>query len=243
MALPKSPVWLITQCSGHLGAALVRRVLDKRHKAIVTDPDVSRMFPLLELPRRHAIALNLDTTQALQINNVVNVARREFGRIDALVINALPLTGDDDDVDGVSNVRACFEANVLGAWSLAQAVIAIMRRQGSGHIFITSSLVDVQRTSRSTCQSMTKHALEGWSIRLAIELEPVGISVTYVETEPFPDISSASRAANFVATMAGKRRAPRHIVLGQAAFDAVLEEMSARLLEIATHRGLSASAS
>jgi NAD(P)-dependent dehydrogenase (short-subunit alcohol dehydrogenase family) len=245
MALPKSPVWLITQCSGHLGAALVRRVLDKRHKAIVTDPDVSRMFPSLELPRRDAIALNLDTTQALQINNVVNVACREFGGIDALVINALPLTGDDDDDDddGVSNVRACFEANVLGAWSLAQAVIAIMRRQGSGHIFITSSLVDVQRTSRSTSQSMTKHALEGWSTRLATELEPVGISVTYVETEPFPDISSASRAADFIATMAGKRRAPRHIVLGQAAFDAVLEEMSARLLEIATHRGLSASAS
>lgn len=243
MAFPKSPVWLITQCSGHLGAALVRHVLDKRHKAIVTDPDVSRTFPSLELPRRDAVALNLDTTKALQITNVVNVAWREFGRIDALVINASPLCGDDDDADGVSNVRAYFEANILGAWSLAQEVIAIMRGQGSGHIFITSSVVDVRRTSRSTSQSMTKHALEGWSTKLAARLEPLGISVTFVETEPFSDISSASRAAESVAAMAGKRRAPRHVVLGQAAFDTVLEEMSARLLEIATHRKLSASAS
>jgi NAD(P)-dependent dehydrogenase (short-subunit alcohol dehydrogenase family) len=243
MAFPKSPVWLITQCSGHLGAALVRHVLDKRHKAIVTDPEVSRVFPSLGLPRPGAIALSLDTTEALQITNVVNVACKELGRIDALVINALPLSGDDDDADGVSNVRAYFEAHILGALSLAQEAIVVMRRQGSGHIFITSSLVDVRRTSRSSSQSMTRHALEGWSTRLAVELEPLGISVTYVETEPFPDISSASRAAESVAAMAGKRRAPRHIVLGQAAFDTVLEEMSAKLLEVATHRELSASAS
>jgi short-subunit dehydrogenase len=199
---------------------------------------VAQVFPSIGLPRSGALAVDLDVTASRSISGVVNVSLTEFGRIDVLVINA-PLYSPDSkiyDDHELTTMRAYFEANLVGIVALVCDVVGVMRRQASGHIFLTTPFVAMDTAAHSTRQLMVKHALEGWSNALGTELEPLGISVTFVETQPLTTRDDAERAAKAIQILARKGRTPGHIVLGQTAYDIVLEQMSARLLEVASSR-------
>jgi NAD(P)-dependent dehydrogenase (short-subunit alcohol dehydrogenase family) len=60
-----------------------------------------------------------------------------------------------------------------------------MRKQRSGHIIQISSIIGLQGSVTISSYAASKHALEGWSESLRLEVKPLGIQVVLVEPGAF----------------------------------------------------------
>jgi len=127
----------------------------------------------------------LDVTQFETIPDFVEGAVRDYGRIDVLVNNAgFAVAGFVEDVK-LDELRLQFETNFFGAVAMTKAVLPVMRRQQSGHIIQISSIGGMQGTLSLSSYSASKHALEGWSESLRLEVNALGIKVVLVEPGAF----------------------------------------------------------
>jgi len=103
-----------------------------------------------------------------------------LGRLDVLVNNAggnrpMPFEEVPDEVlDGL------LDLNVRAAFRVARSAARVMLRRGSGSIIHMSSQMGHVGSPRRTVYCMTKHALEGLSRAMAVELAPRGIRVNTV---------------------------------------------------------------
>ncbi len=82
-------------------------------------------------------------------------------------------------------VRAQMETNFFGALWVTQAVLPIMRAQGSGHIIQVSSIGGISAFPTVGAYHASKWALEGFSQSLAQEVAGFGINVTLIEPGGF----------------------------------------------------------
>jgi NAD(P)-dependent dehydrogenase (short-subunit alcohol dehydrogenase family) len=180
-----SPVWFISGCSTGFGRELARLVLEQGGRAVVTARGKDRVADLAAIAPDRALALDLDVTDQAQIDAAVKATQDRFGRIDVLVNNAG--YGYQSSIEeGVEDrIRAQFDTNVFGLFALTRAVLPIMRAQRSGHILNITSVGGLIGFASSGYYSATKHAIEGWSDSLKLEVAPLGIQVTCVEPGPF----------------------------------------------------------
>ena len=68
---------------------------------------------------------------------------------------------------------------------MTKAVLPTMRRQRSGHIIMVSSIAGLHGSVTVSSYSASKHALEGWSESLRLEINSLGITVVLVEPGAF----------------------------------------------------------
>ena len=127
----------------------------------------------------------LDVTKFEAMPPFVDSVVRDYDRIDVLVNNAgFPVAGFAEDIR-LEELRLQFETNFFGAVALTKAVLPIMRQQRSGHVIQVSSIVGLQGAVTVSSYSASKHAIEGWSESLRLELNPLGIKVVLVEPGAF----------------------------------------------------------
>ncbi len=110
---------------------------------------------------------------------------RDYGRLDVLVNNAgFAVAGFAEDIK-LNELRMQFETNFFGAVAMTKAALPIMRQQHSGHIIQVSSISGLHGSATVSSYSASKHALEGWSESLRLELNALGIKVVLVEPGAF----------------------------------------------------------
>lgn len=127
----------------------------------------------------------LDVTKFETMTGFVESVLRDYGRIDVLVNNAgFPVAGFAEDIR-LEELRQQFETNFFGAVALTKAVLPAMRRQRSGHIIQVSSIVGLNGAITVSSYAASKHALEGWSETLRLEVNSLGIKVVLVEPGAF----------------------------------------------------------
>ncbi len=127
----------------------------------------------------------LDVTQFGKIPGFVEGVVHDYGRIDVLVNNAgFAVAGFAEDIR-LEELRLQFETNFFGAVAMTKAVLPTMRSQRAGHIIQISSIGGLQGSMTVSSYSASKHALEGWSESLRLELNPFGIKVVLVEPGAF----------------------------------------------------------
>jgi NAD(P)-dependent dehydrogenase (short-subunit alcohol dehydrogenase family) len=127
----------------------------------------------------------LDVTHFDAIPAFVDAVVRNYGRIDVLVNNAgFAVAGFIEDLK-LDEIRLQFETNLFGAVAMTQAVLPTMRRQRSGHIIQLSSISGLHGAVTLSSYSASKHALEGWSESLRMEVHRLGIKVVLVEPGAF----------------------------------------------------------
>jgi len=127
----------------------------------------------------------LDVTDFEMIATVVDTVARDYGRIDVLVNNAgFAMGGFAEDIK-LEELRLQFDTNFFGAVAATKAVLPVMRRQHSGHIIQVSSIGGLQGSISVSSYSASKHALEGWSESLRLEVNALGIRVVLVEPGAF----------------------------------------------------------
>jgi NAD(P)-dependent dehydrogenase (short-subunit alcohol dehydrogenase family) len=178
-------VWLVTGASTGFGRELVEHLLASGARVVATARKVEGLQELGTKYPKTALVASMDVTNQKQVESVVGVAVKWFGRIDVLVNNAgYGMVGAVEE-SAEEEFRPMFETNVFGLIRVTQAVLPQMRTQGSGHIVNLSSIGGLVATPGFGLYNATKFAVEGLSEALAQEVQPLGITVTIVEPGPF----------------------------------------------------------
>jgi len=127
----------------------------------------------------------LDVTAFEAMPAFVEDLVRDYRRIDVLVNNAgFAVGGFAEDVS-LDELRLQFETNFFGTVAMTKAVLPVMRKQRAGHIIQVSSIGGLQGAISVSSYSASKHALEGWSESLRLEVNALGIKVVLVEPGAF----------------------------------------------------------
>ena len=171
-------VVLITGASSGIGYEAAKQLAAAGHKVYAAARRVERMDDLKPLG---VVPVALDVTR--EADNAAVVARilDAEGRLDVLINNAgFGLYGPVEDVS-LADARYQFDVNLFGLAHLTQLVLPQMRAQGAGRIVNVSSMGGRIFTPMGAWYHATKHALEGWSDSLRIEVAPFGIGVVLIE--------------------------------------------------------------
>jgi len=130
-------------------------------------------------------ARKLDVTAFDAMPAFVEDVVRDYRRIDVLVNNAGFAVGGFAEDISLDELRLQFETNFFGTVAMTKAMLPVMRKQGSGHIIQVSSIGGLQGAISVSSYSASKHALEGWSEALRLEVNALGINVVLVEPGAF----------------------------------------------------------
>ncbi|MCL1621615.1 oxidoreductase [Ralstonia pseudosolanacearum] len=169
---------LVTGASSGMGKAIAKRLLADGFNVYVAARSVDKME---DLSRLGAKPLKMDISKDEEIAAAVEAILRETGGVDVLVNNAgFGLYGPVEDI-GIDEARYQFEVNVFGAARLTQLLLPAMRKKGAGTIVNITSMGGKIYTLLGAWYHATKHALEGWSDCLRLELAPFGINVVVIE--------------------------------------------------------------
>ncbi|WP_439363726.1 oxidoreductase [Bradyrhizobium sp. DASA03005] len=169
---------LVTGASSGMGKEIARRLIKDGFQVFVAARHVDKMDDLVKLGAR---SLRMDISNESEIQASVDAILREVDGIDVLVNNAgFGLYGPVEEV-GIDEARYQFEVNLFGAARLTQLLLPKMREKRAGTIVNITSMGGKIYTLLGAWYHATKHALEGWSDCLRLELAPFGIKVVVVE--------------------------------------------------------------
>ena len=173
---------LITGCSSGIGHHLAHALAKRGWRVFATcrkEEDCQRLrdegLESFRLDYEDAESIGAGFEEAME---------RTAGRLDALFNNgayAIPGAAEDLPVEGL---RQIFEANFLGWHSLTRRVIPVMRRQGHGRIIMNSSILGFSALRMRAAYVATKHALEGYTDVLRLEMNGTQIHVILLEPGP-----------------------------------------------------------
>ncbi|AEI49161.1 SDR family oxidoreductase [Runella slithyformis] len=108
------------------------------------------------------------------------------GSIDVIINNAGIYGGGIQEAFTVNDYKALFEVNAFGSVRINNAFLPTLRKQGSGLIIQTSSVLGRIIIPFGGVYNATKWAVEALSENLAYELKPLGIDVAIVQPGAFP---------------------------------------------------------
>jgi NAD(P)-dependent dehydrogenase (short-subunit alcohol dehydrogenase family) len=169
---------LITGASSGMGKAFALRLLNEGHIVYGAARRVEQMHDI-EDAGGHAIAMDV-TDEASMLSGVERIIA-EQGRIDVLINNAGYAIYGSVEETTIVDARRQFDVNIFGLGRLTQLVIPHMRKRKKGRIINISSMGGKMYTPLGAWYHATKHALEGWSDCLRLELKPFGIDVVIIE--------------------------------------------------------------
>jgi len=154
-------VAVVTGASQGIGAGVVEALRERGYAVVATSRSIQPS----------------DDPDVVTARRVIDEAVKRFGRVDLLLNNAgiftaKPFTQFTNE-DFASNIST----NVAGFFHITQAAVAVMERQGSGHVVsITTSLVDHANSNvPSVIASLTKGGIAAATKSLAIEYAKKGI--------------------------------------------------------------------
>jgi len=173
-----SKVILITGASSGMGKETAKQLIKEGHKVYTA---ARRIDDMDDLKGSGGFPIQMDITDESDIQKVVDTIIQKEGKIDVLCNNAgYGLYGAVEDVS-IKDAKNQFEVNLFGLASLTQKVIPFMRKAKSGTIINTSSMGGKMYSPLGAWYHATKHALEGWSDCLRLELHGFNIKVVILE--------------------------------------------------------------
>jgi uncharacterized protein len=173
---------VITGASMGIGEEIARLFVQEGAKVVLCSRDLGRV----EAARQrigagdNAIAVACDVSRREQVDALVRTTLEKFGRIDILVNNAgFGLNDSLAELD-MTQCRQVFETNLFGAMECMQAVIPIMRRQGSGDIVNISSVSGHIAMPYMSVYAASKHGMQAVGRAVRMELRKHNINVLTV---------------------------------------------------------------
>lgn len=171
-------VILITGASSGMGKEAAIKLINEGHIVYTVARRVDQMEDLKALGGH---PMKMDVTDENDIQHVVDFIIRKEERIDVLWNNAgYGLYGSVEDVP-LAEARMEMEVNVFGLAAVTQKVVPFMRRAKSGLIINTSSMGGKMYFPMGAWYHASKHAVEGLSDCLRLELKQFNINVVVLE--------------------------------------------------------------
>ena len=177
-AKDEQKVVLITGTAYGIGKSTAELLIEKGHIVYGGDILVEENLYLNDIG---GTALEMDVTNQEHIDKAINQIISEQGRVDVLVNNAgLGVYGAIEDVS-MEDIYYQYDVNLFGLARVTKAVLPYMREKESGLIINISSVLGETYGPLAGWYLSTKHALEGWSDALRVELKEFDIDVVVVQ--------------------------------------------------------------
>ena len=174
----KKKVILITGASSGMGKDAAKVLIEQGHIVYTVARRIEQMQDLKALGGR---PIQMDVTKEEDIQHVLDTIIQKEGKIDVLWNNAgYGLYGAVEDIP-IEEARKQFEVNLFGLAALTQKVVPYMRQAKTGTIINTSSMGGKMYTPLGAWYHASKHALEGFSDCLRLELAAFNINVVVLE--------------------------------------------------------------
>jgi NAD(P)-dependent dehydrogenase (short-subunit alcohol dehydrogenase family) len=186
-------VVIVTGASGGIGLATAR-LLGSRGAQVVLAARNEPALHAAEAEIQGSLSVKTDLREAESIRALIARTVERFGRIDCLVNNAGQDFNAPVEAIDPADFRSILELNLIGALAAMQAVIPIMRRQGSGAIINVSSGTTRMILTGSAGYTTSKAALNHLSLVAREELASDGISVSLV----YPYITATDLEKNAI---------------------------------------------
>ena len=128
-----------------------------------------------------ALGLEADMTEWEQAKNFVERTIDKFGRIDVMINNvgAGIKYADFDDLS-IEEIDEGIKINLISVLYGCKAVIPYMKKQKSGYIINTSSILGKRARAGLAVYTAGKHGVEGFSRALHNEVKKYGIKVSII---------------------------------------------------------------
>lgn len=173
---PRSSI-LITGASSGIGQALALHFAQQGHLVLAGVRRREDADELLARSQGRVTPIRLDVTSAESIEAALAQVQAHAGeQLDVLINNAgLAFSGaleqtPQDELTRLMNV------NVMGTFAVTRACLPLLR-QAKGHIVNISSISGLFAAPGLTAYVASKHAVEGMTAALRMELAPLGVKV------------------------------------------------------------------
>jgi len=210
---------LITGCSSGIGLCCAKGLAARGWRVFAT---ARKAEDVAKLAAEGLEALRLDLADPASISEALDeILRRSDGTLDALFNNGA--YGQPGAVEDLRRevLREQFETNLFGTHDLTVRVLKVMRQQGHGRIVTNSSLLGYVSLPFRGAYNASKHALEGLTDTLRLELRGSGIYIALIEPGPVVSRFRANAFAMF----------QQNIDKTHSPFRATYEGMERRLLK------------
>lgn len=177
----ESRVWFITGASRGLGHAFAEAALAAGDRVVAAARDTSALDVLGRGHGGRLVPLPLDVSRRADVFAAVERATAAFGRLDVVVNNAGQLLFGMVEEATEEQARAHLDINFFGALWVTQAVLPVLRAQGSGHLFQVTAMGAGGGAAGTGLYGAGKAALAAVGEAVAAEVEPFGIHVTVLE--------------------------------------------------------------
>jgi len=175
---------LITGGTDGLGKAAARLLAERGYRVFAAGRSPQKRAQLDTLARDRKLALEtveMDVSDEQSVEHAVRDVLAKAGTIDVLINNAgIGYVGTVEDLR-MEDWRRQFETNFFGVVRVTQAVLPGMRERRRGRILMMSSVSGLLTPPAQGAYSSSKHALEGLSNALRLEMYAFGVAVVLIE--------------------------------------------------------------
>lgn len=176
---------IVTGSSSGFGLLCAIELAKSGYRVISTMRNVNKGDSLLKHAEKQDV-LDLIQIHPLDVTSIESIQifqkyLSSFQSLDVLVNNAGIAVGGFCEELSLEEYRLQFETNFFGAIAVTQALLPYMRAKGKGRIINISSISGRMGFPGLSPYVASKHALEGFSESLRLELRPFGIDVVLVE--------------------------------------------------------------
>ncbi|QFT90401.1 3-oxoacyl-[acyl-carrier-protein] reductase FabG [Bacillus sp. THAF10] len=205
----KKKTVIITGASGGFGKVFTKMFLQAGYHVIATIRDTAKKNLVLSgittEESQHLSIQMLDVTDRTSVQQFEKFVQ-SLDSVDVLINNAgFAVAGFAEELtDGEYLLQ--FETNLFGVTRITNIVLPIMRRQQQGRIINISSISGLVGFPGLSPYVASKHALEGYSESLRLELKPFGIDVVLVEPGSFQ--TNIWSSGTHMSPRAGQQQSP-----------------------------------
>lgn len=178
-------VWFITGASKGMGLEITKAVLRNGEKVIATSRNTDKLLENIVDNKDNLLPIELDITNEKEVENAISKGMDMFGKIDVVVNNAgYNLLGNIEELSD-DEFRKTMDVNVFAMAHILKNILPHLRKQQSGHIINTASMMGYMSYPANGSYSASKYAVMGLSEALAQEVAPFGIKVTILAPGTF----------------------------------------------------------
>jgi NAD(P)-dependent dehydrogenase (short-subunit alcohol dehydrogenase family) len=228
-----NPVVLITGGLSGIGRAAALAFAKKGANVVVAgrrDEAGNALVKELRSLGSEAEFINTDVRKDDDVRALVDKTVARFGRLDVAVNNA----GTEGQVGPITDqtaesYAATFDTNVLGVILSMKHEVRVMQGQGSGNIINISSTYGHEGAAGASIYVGSKHAVEGITKSVALEIAKSGIRVNGVAPGP----TDTGMLTRFTATPENKAALAAEVPMGRLG---LTEELANAIVFIASNQ-------
>ena len=209
------PVVLITGALTGIGRATAFAFARKGGNVVVSgrrDEEGKALAEQLRAFCSDAEFINADVRNEDDVRALADQTVAQFGRLDVAVNNAGTEGRPGPITDQTAETYAAtFDTNVLGVILSMKHEVRVMAEQGGGNIVNISSTYGHKGTARASVYAGSKHAVEGITKSVALEVAKSGIRVNAVA----PGATDTDMLTRFTSTPENKARSVAKVPMGR----------------------------